>query len=171
MCLRAVAYGTEDTLPTKEETGEVIRFTKFPTLPVFIFKTELGSWRVHDPKSGANLGCGGKTRKEAILDSWLTWNRLLIKRETVEALTAELEKLRKGWNDGKELNPNWEAPPVTRTNWEADIIAEIAHVLNCSNSDAQGVFEAQSFTVAQQWALNASPKDAAAAIVKAASRP
>ena len=58
-----------------------------------------------------------------------------------------------------------------RNAWETAIREEISRVLSCDYSDADGVADAQPFTMAQHWALNSTPAEAAAAIIKAGSKP
>ncbi len=61
-------------------------------------------------------------------------------------------------------------PAVSDRNaWEGAIYREIERALDCTTSDAQGIADAQPFTMAQQWALGADPIAAATAIIKAGS--
>ncbi len=56
-----------------------------------------------------------------------------------------------------------------RNAWETAIREEICRRLGCDYGDADGVTDAQPFTLAQQWALNSDAITAAAAIIKAGS--
>lgn len=44
-----------------------------------------------------------------------------------------------------------------RMEWEREIIDHIIKLLEVPNGDAQGVFEAHPFEVAQGWTLGSSP--------------
>lgn len=59
---------------------------------------------------------------------------------------------------------------MTHTQWERAVTDEVQRLLDCPNGDAQGVVEAQPFTMRQQWILDATPADAAAAVIKAGTR-
>ncbi|MEJ7644244.1 MAG: hypothetical protein WKF87_06595 [Chryseolinea sp.] len=44
--------------------------------------------------------------------------------------------------------------------WEQDVTRLIAEELECTNSEAQGIVEAQSFYISQAWGMNVSPEGA-----------
>ena len=57
-----------------------------------------------------------------------------------------------------------EKPRLARDAWEFAVIYELIERLNIPNGDAQGIFESQSFKVAQEWAKGSDPIQTARAI-------
>ncbi len=62
-----------------------------------------------------------------------------------------------------------DTPRQSRSDWEGAIYNELETLTPCTRSDAQAIADGQQFVLAQQWALGASAKDAAAAVLKSAT--
>jgi len=61
------------------------------------------------------------------------------------------------------------AAKPSHVEWVGEIYSELEALGPCTRSDAQGIADGQQFVLAQQWGLGATAKDAAAAVLKAAT--
>lgn len=57
------------------------------------------------------------------------------------------------------------------TDWETDLTHELQVLIECDNSDAQGLLMANEFYVSQAWGLGLDPKEAAIFIDNKTKRP
>lgn len=57
----------------------------------------------------------------------------------------------------------------SHTEWMGEIYNELETLTPCTRSDAQAIADGQQFELARQWGLGSTAKDAAAAILKAAT--
>lgn len=58
----------------------------------------------------------------------------------------------------------------SREDWVGEIYAAVEQQIEVTRSDAQGIVDGQAFVLAQQWAMDSTPEDAARAIIKSATK-
>ena len=55
---------------------------------------------------------------------------------------------------------------LSRLTWEREVMDYIIELLEVTNSDAQGLFDAHPFEAAQEWGKGSLPQAAAKRIIK-----